>query len=96
MLKLFYYTGLILSCTGLIIYKLNTMNENLNQIKADLQAANDKADKIQADVTLLHTKIDAIPGDVPTAEEWAEVKQLSSDLNSKLQNIDDATPEETV
>jgi len=70
------------------------MNEELQQIKTDLVAANEKADKVAADVTLLHTKIDSIPG-LPTAEEWAEVKTLSSNLNSKLQTIDDQTAEET-
>lgn len=70
------------------------MSEDLNQIKADLVAANTKADKIQTDVTLLHTKINGVPGDVPTAAEWAEVKELSSTLNSKLQGIDDQTAEE--
>lgn len=71
------------------------MAENLNQIKADLQAANEKADKIAADVTLLHEKIDNVEGETPTPEEWEEVKSLSSQLNSKLQGIDDQTPEET-
>lgn len=69
------------------------MNEDLQQIKASLEAANTKADKIAADVTLLHTKINGIEN-VPTAEEWAEVKALSSQLNDKLQAVDDKTADE--
>lgn len=71
------------------------MNEDLQQIKDALTAANAKADKIQTDVTLLHTKIGSIPGEVPTPEEWAEVKQIATDLNNKLQGIDDQTADET-
>lgn len=77
-----------------ILKKLDIMNEDLAQIKASLEAANVKADKIAADVTLLHTKITGT-GEVPTAEEWAEVKTLSSQLNDKLQAVDDQTADET-
>lgn len=66
------------------------MSTELNEIKADLVAAKEKVTKVAADVAALHAKIDAI-GDVPTAEEWAEVKALSADLNTSLQAVDDAT-----
>lgn len=78
----------------LIIQKVKKMANELEEIKADLVSANEKVTKIKADVTLLHSKVDAIPG-APTAEQWAEVKALSSQLNASLQEVDDATPEET-
>lgn len=77
----------------LIFKKLYTMGEQLDSIKADLVAANAKADKIQADVTKLTNAI-GNTGETPTAEEWAEVKQIASDLNTKLQGIDDQTAED--
>lgn len=72
------------------------MGQNLNEVKEALAAADAKADKIAADVTLLHGKIDNVNGETPTAEEWAEVKALATNLNNKLQNIDDQTAEEVV
>lgn len=75
-----------------IIHKLTNMKEDLKEIKKQLVDADTKADKIAADVKLLHDKIDGI-GDNPTPEEWQEVKDMASKLNSKLQGIDDATPE---
>lgn len=68
------------------------MGENLNAIKADLISANEKITKIAADVQRLHDAI-AAAGEVPTPEEWAEVKQISADLNTALQAVDDVTPE---
>lgn len=76
-----------------IIKTLNKMGDQLTAIKADLQAANLKADKIQADVTKLTNAI-GNTGETPTPEEWAEVKLLSTDLNNKLQGIDDQTEDD--
>lgn len=78
----------------LIISKLKTMGENLNEITAALAAANEKADKIQADVTYLKSQIDNVDGETPTAEEWAAVKEAANNLNNKLQGIDDQTPDQ--
>lgn len=77
----------------LIIQKLNIMGENLNEVKQALQDASAKADRIQADVTKLTNAI-GNTGETPTAEEWAEVKTLAADLNTKLQGIDDQTAED--
>lgn len=77
----------------LIITKLHNMANELEDIKADLVSANQKVAKIKADVEGLHAKIDAA-GDTPTPEQWAEVKQLSSQLNSALQEVDDKTADE--
>lgn len=68
------------------------MSTELDAIKADVIAANEKVTKVAADVARLHELITA-GGDVPTAEQWAEVKQLTADLNTSLQAVDDATPE---
>lgn len=73
-----------------LILKTKKMSQELEAIKADLEAAKVKTSKIAADVAGLHAKIDAL-GDAPTAEELAEVKQLSADLNTSLQAVDDAT-----
>lgn len=78
-----------------ILKKLNTMGDNLNEIKAALVAADAKADKIQSDVTKLTNAI-GNTGETPTAEEWAEVKLIAADLNLKLQGIDDQTEDEPV
>jgi len=77
----------------IILFKLLFMSEQLDLIKADLLAANEKVTKVAADVQRLHDRIDEIGDGVPTAEEWAEVKQLSADLNASLQAVDDQTPE---
>lgn len=77
----------------LIIKNQKKMNEDLDQIKSDLQAANTTLGKVRADVTILHTKIDAIPVQ-PTAEEWAEVKTLAANLKVGLQEVDDKTEDE--
>jgi hypothetical protein len=77
-----------------ILKNQHKMNEDLQQIKTDLETANTTLGKVKADVTLLHTKIDAIPGQ-PTAEEWAEVKTLAANLKTGLQEVDDQTAEET-
>lgn len=69
------------------------MNEDLNQIKSDLTEANTTLKNVKADVTLLHSKVDGIAGQ-PTAEEWAEVKTLASNLKTALKEVDDQTPEE--
>jgi len=79
----------------LIIIKLFFMSEQLEEAKALVQAANEKVDKVAADVALLKSKVDAI-ADAPTAEEWSDFKQSLTDLNSKLQTVDDQTPEEEV
>lgn len=79
----------------LIIIKLFFMSEQLEQAKLLVEAANAKVDKVAADVATLHAKVDAIV-DAPTAEEWSEFKQSLTDLNDKLQVVDDQTPEEEV
>jgi len=79
----------------IILIKQHKMSQELDAIKAGVIAAQEKVVKVAADVTLLHAKVDAII-DVPTAEQWAEVQQLTADLNSSLQVIDDQTPEESV
>lgn len=76
-----------------IIQKLKKMAQELDDIKADLVSANEKVTKIKADVESLHAKMDAA-GDTPTAEQWAEVKSLSSQLNASLQEVDDRTEDE--
>lgn len=68
--------------------------EAIQEIKAKLQAALGKIDKVTADVALLHSKIDNLP-EAPTAEEIQELKDLSTEINDKLQAVDDSTPEET-
>lgn len=78
----------------LIIIKIFSMSEQLDAIKGALVSAQEKVTKIAADVALLHSKIETIGESVPTTEQWAEVQQLASDLNTSLQVIDDATPEE--
>ena len=69
------------------------MSEELDSIKGALVSAQEKVTKVAADVASLHAKIDAI-GEMPTAEEWAEVQQLATDLNTSLQVVDDATEDE--
>jgi hypothetical protein len=78
----------------LIINKLNKMNEDLEQVKQDLIAANQKVGKVRADVAKLHALV-AAGGNAPTAEQWAEVKALSGQLNTSLQEVDDQTEDET-
>ena len=77
-----------------ILKLLTTMNQDLQQIKADLQESKDKLAKVATDVTNLHNKIDQITGELPTAEEWAEVKTLASDLKTGLTTVDEVTPDE--
>lgn len=77
-----------------ILKNQHNMNEDLQQIKTDLQTANTSLSKVKADVTLLHSKVDGIAGQ-PTAEEWAEVKTLATNLKAGLQEVDDQTAEET-
>jgi hypothetical protein len=77
-----------------ITIKILKMSEQLDSIKGALVSAQEKVTKIAADVALLHAKIDAIGASVPTAEQWAEVQQLATELNTSLQVVDDATPEE--
>ena len=79
----------------LIIIKLFFMSEELNAIKADLEASKLSTEKIAADVTGLHAKIDAVVG-VPTAAEWAEVKALSGELVTSLAAVDAQTPDAVV
>lgn len=78
----------------LIIIKQFFMSEQLDSIKSALVSAQEKVTKIATDVALLHAKIDAIGAGVPTPDQWAEVQQLATDLNTSLQVVDDATPEE--
>lgn len=78
----------------LLILKQNKkMSEQLNEIKDALASAKVSADKVAADVTALHAKIDGI-AEQPTAEEWAEVKQMATDLKDSLAATDAATPDE--
>jgi len=72
------------------------MANELNDIKADIVAAKAKIVKVATDVANLHAKIDLITGELPTAEEWAEVKALTVELNSNLQAIDDVTLDDIV
>ncbi len=76
-----------------IIQKLNQMSEAGEEIKQALTDAKAKVAKVADDVARLHAKIDAL-GANPTAEEVAEIKEMSADLNSSLQAVDDSTPEE--
>lgn len=70
------------------------MGENLNVIKQQLADADVKADKIAADVLKLHNLIQGT-GETPTPAEWQEVKDAATNLNNKLQGIDDQTEEDT-
>ena len=76
----------------LTITKLFIMGDNLNEIKAQVQAAQAKVDKVAADVQRLHDLINNA-GETPTTEEWNDVKTLVGDLNTALQAVDDVTPE---
>lgn len=78
-----------------IINKLENMptKDDLQQIKDQLTAANQKVDRVAADVQRLHDQITAITGDLPTQEEWDAVKAQATDLNTKLQAVDDQTAE---
>ena len=71
------------------------MSEQLTEIKTELTEAKAFAEKVAADVTLLHTKVDSI-AEQPTAEEWAEVKQMAKDLKDSLAATDAKTAEESV
>lgn len=68
------------------------MNNDLQEIKDKLIAADLKIDKVGADVVRLHEIINA-SGELPTAEEWADVKNIATSLNDKLQVVDDQTAE---
>jgi len=75
-----------------IIQKLNQMSEAGDEIKQALTDAKAKVAKVADDVARLHAKIDALSTN-PTAEEVTEIKEMSADLNSSLQAVDDSTPE---
>ncbi len=77
----------------LIIKNQNQMSAKLDEVNAALDAVNEKVDKVAADVASLHTQIDGI--DSPTAEEWQATKDKVAAINTKLQAVDDATPDAT-
>lgn len=66
------------------------MSQDLNVIKDALASAKVSAEKVAADVTSLHTKIDGI-AEQPTAEEWAEVKEMATALKDSLAETDSQT-----
>jgi outer membrane murein-binding lipoprotein Lpp len=74
--------------------KLKCMSTAADEIKQALADANAKTDKIAVDVAALHAKIDGLSLN-PTAAEVQEIKDAAAALNTKLQGVDDATPEET-
>ena len=77
MLKLFYYTGLILSCTGLIIYKLNTMSQEiLDQLNAKVLGLKTSLTNIKDDIQKIK---DSLPASGGLTE--AEVASLSASLD---------------
>lgn len=71
------------------------MNQDLQAIKSDLITTKEKLTKIDADVTRLYDRINSITGELPTAAEWAEVKQLAGEARSQATAIDERTAEET-
>ena len=84
MLKLFYYTGLILSCTGLIIYKLKIMSQEiLNQLTAKADALETSLSNIREDITDIKNSLPAEGG--LTAEE---VATLSAKLDGLVNTAD--------
>ena len=75
-----------------LIFKiLLVMSEELNEVKQTLIDTQAVVTKVSKDVDNLHAKIEEITGEVPTAEEWAEVKNLASGLKSSLIAVDEKT-----
>lgn len=68
------------------------MSETGKSVIELLKEAKGTLVNVASDVSRLHAKIDALP-DSP---EMAEIKQLASELNDSLKNVDAATPEDEV
>jgi predicted nuclease with TOPRIM domain len=78
-----------------ILKNQDIMANELDEIKAGLDAANAKVDKIRTEVASLHDTINSGNGDAPTPEQWQEVKDKVGALNTKLQEVDDQTEDQT-
>lgn len=87
------YLQLVL--TIIIILKLFKMSPELEEIKANLIKSNELTAAIKADVAKLDGTISQL-GNAPSVEELQQVKQLSADLVSSLQSVDDLTPDAPV
>lgn len=70
------------------------MSQISDEVKALLNSALGKINKIEADVTLLLAKIAGLP-DQPTTAEVQEIKDLATQVDARLQTVDEKVPDET-
>lgn len=78
---------------NLITQKLDTMNEQVDQLKADMQASNEKLDAITASQAAIRTDIQTLNdkiadlSDGATREQVAELAALGAALKAKAEGV---------